>query len=279
MCTDVPDTSAASEHAADVQAQIADKQLAMQDKAFNYFKDRQAGVDAVANQVTQAQLDIAKQNADEGADLYNYNKTVFRPVEESLVSQAMRDSTPEYYEQYAQQAMTTAANANANAQAQSDRLLESMGVNPNSGAYATQQQGLQIRNAAGIAAAGNNARDQAQQQSWNERLAAAGLGRNLVTEGNASYGTATNANTAATNATDNANSQAASTLGTPTQYGSMAETAASNASNAYNNIYSTEVGAAASNSGGLMGALGTALGGWASSGFSFGGKPGSSSTF
>lgn len=265
MCTDVPDTSAASEHAADVQAQIADKQLAAQDRAFDYFKERQKGVDEVANKVTQAQLDIARQNAEQGADLYNYQKEVFRPLEESLVSQAMRDSTPAFYEQYAQKAMTTAASANSNAQAQSDRLLASMGVNPNSGAFAAQQRGLQIRNAAGIAAAGNNARDEAEQRSWNERAAAAGLGRNLVTQGTAAYGTATGANAGASAATNNANAQAAGALGTPTQYGSLAETAANNASNAYNDIYRTQV--AGGSGGGLMGALGTALGGWGSSGF------------
>lgn len=268
MCSpSIPDTSAATEAAAAMNTQVANRQLDMQQQAYDYFKNRQDTlVDPLATQVTQAQLDIAKQNADQGADLYNYNKQVFRPVEESLVSQAMRDSTPQYYEQYAQQAMTTAANANANAQAQTDRMLQGMGVNPASGAYAATQRGLQIRNAAAIAGAGNDAYDKAQAQSWNERAAAAGLGRGLVTQGTNAFSAATGANAGATSATNGANAQAAGTLGTATQYAGLGVQATKNASDAYNDIYRTQANASSQDSG-LMGALGTAVGGWGSSGF------------
>lgn len=269
MCSpDIPDTSAAQMEAIESQERIANRQFDMQQEAYNYFRDRQQNVDRVAEEVTRRQLAMAEETQGQGRDLYNYQKEVFRPVEQSLVAQAMRDSTPEYYEKFAQEAMTRQAGANANAQAQMERTMASMGVNPNSGAFQAQQRGLQLSNAAGMGAVANQARDRAENLAWARKAEVAGLGKGLVGAGNASYGLASGANQSAADATNAANTQAGNTLGTPTQYGQLAVQGSANAANSYNDIYRTQVGAAGQGGGNqLLGLAGTALGYWASTGF------------
>lgn len=262
MCSpDIPDTSAEHREAIASNERISNRQFELQEEALNYFRDRQGRVDQVTEQVTDRQLRLAEETAAQGRDLYDYQKEVFRPVEQSLVAEAMRESTPEYYEQYAQQAVAQQAQANANAQAQTEQSLASMGVNPNSGAYASGMRGLQLANAAGLGAVANESRDRAEALGWARRAEAAGLGKGLVGAGNASYGLATGANTAASNATNQASQTAGSTMGNPAQYGQLGLQAAGNAVNAYGDIYRAQASAAGSGGGSaLTGALGTALG-------------------
>lgn len=270
MCSpDIPDTSAEHQAAIESQERLANRQFDLQQEALDYFRQRQAGVDATTEEVVRRQMELAEETAAQGRDIYNYQKDVFRPVEQSLVAQAMRESTPEYYEQFAQEAVAAQAGANANAQAQAERTLASMGVNPNSGAYASAQRGLQLQNAAGLGAVANQSRDRAESLAWARKAEVAGLGKGLVGAGNASYGLATGANTAAGNASNQATQTAGSTMGTPTQYGQLGMQGMGNAVNAYGDIYRAQTGAAAGGSGldGLWGAAGTALGYWASTGF------------
>lgn len=269
MCSpDIPDTSAAQNNAIAMNERIADRSLDMQDEAMDYFKERQVGLDATAKQVTDRQLAMAEETTAQGRDLYNYQKNVFRPVEESMVAQAMKESTPEFYEQFAQQAVTAQASANQNAQAQMERNLASMGVNPNSGAYADAQRQTTLENAAGLGAVANQSRTQAENLSWARKADVAGLGKGLVGAGNASYGLASGANTSALAGANQTTQTAGSTLGTGTQYGALAQQAAQGAGTLANNIYATQAQAANSGGGsGLMSIAGSALGAWASTGF------------
>lgn len=268
MCApDIPDTSA--EQMASIQAseRISQQQLDLQRESLDYFKGRQANVDKVTEEVARRNLAIAEEAAAQGTDIYNYQKEVFRPVEQSLVADAMRESTPEFYEQYAQQSVAAQAQGNANAQAQASRALAGMGVNPNSGAYASGMRGLQLANAAGLGAVANDSRDRAEALGWAKRAEVAGLGKGLVGAGNASYGIATGANSSVANAANQASQTAGNTMGTPTQYGQLGLTAAGNAMQGYNDIYRAQAGAAGGGGSALTGALGTALGYWASTGF------------
>lgn len=268
MCKpDIPDTSAEHQAAIESQERIANRQFDLQNEALTYFKERQAGVDKVAEEVTRRQLGLAEETAAQGRDIFNYQKEVFRPVEQSLVSQAMRESTPEYYERYAQEAMAKQAMASANAQGQTERAMASMGVNPNSGAYASAQRGLQLQNAAGMGAVANTSRDRAEALGWARRAEAAGLGKGLVGAGNASYGLATGANTAASNATNQATQTAGNTLGTPTQWGGLAQQGAAGVTQAYGDIYRTGLNYAAQTdmTGELFSAAGTAAAAYFSS--------------
>lgn len=270
MCTstpDIPDTSAAQMAAIAAQTATSDKQLGLQADLIDYYKQRQTQTDAQAAQVADRQMQIAQTASDQGTDIFNYQKQVFRPVEESMVSQAMAESTPAYYEQFARDAIAKQATANANAQGQTERNLTSLGVNPNSGAFVSAQRGLQLANAAGLGQVANTARTQAEALSWAHKADVAGIGKGLVGAGNGSYGVATSADNAATGARSAADSTAVNSLGNPVQYGQLGITAGGNATQAYNDIYRTQVQAATTpqQSSGLAGALGAAAGTWAGS--------------
>lgn len=269
MCSpDIPDTSAQQMEAIQSQERIANRQYELQQEALDYFRNRQDGLDALTTDVTNRQLSMAEETSAQGRDLYEYQKRVFRPVEESLVSQAMAESTPAYYEKYAQQAAAQQAAANANAQGQMERTMASMGVNPNSGAYQANQRNLQLQNAAGMGATMNNARDRAESLSWAHRAEAAGLGKGLVGAGNASYGLAQQSNASALSGANQTAQTAGNNLGTSTQYGQLATQGAANAANSYNSIYQAQAQAAGGGgSNPLLGVAGAALGAWASTGF------------
>lgn len=236
------------------------RMLDQSDRQFDYFMGRQEGIDRTAEEVARRQLEMAEETQAQGRDLYEYQKEVFRPVEQTLVSQAMRDSTPEFYEKYAQEAMARQAQANQNAMGQMERSLASMGVNPNSGAYQSQMRGLQIQNAALMGASANDAYDRAEALGWARRADVAGLGKGLVGAGNASYGIASGANNAATGAMNAANAQAAGALGTPTQYGQLGMQGMSNVMNTYADIYKTGLQMQAAENNSMWGALGSAAG-------------------
>lgn len=270
MCSpDIPDTSAAQMEAIEAQERMAERQFGLQEQAMDYFRERTDRDDAVTQEVVRRQMALAEETAEQGRDIYEYQRDVFRPVEQSLVAQAMRESTPEYYERYAQEAMTRQAAAQANAQGQMERNLASMGINPNSGAFAAQQRGLQLGNAAMMGAVANESRDRAESLGWARQADVAGLGKGLVGAGNASYGLATGANTSAAGTAGQATQTAGQVLGTGSQYGQLGMQGMGNTVNAYNDIYRTQVGAAQGGSGmdALWGAVGTGLGYWASTGF------------
>lgn len=275
MCSSspsMPDPNPGMIFQAQVQSQIGNRYLSMQDQLMDYYKQRQQYVDKISTDVINQQMDLAQQTADQGTDLYNYQKDVFRPVEQSLVADAMRTSTPAAYEKYAQEAVAQVAAANANASGQAQRALTSMGVNPNSGAFAAGQRGIQLSNAAALGSTANAARDQAENLGWARRADVAGLGKGLVGAGNASYGLTQSGLNSASGAANQASQTAGTTIGTPAQFGALGVQAHANSANTYADIYKTQMqGYAASlNSGGGIGdmfgsALGTGLGMFAAS--------------
>lgn len=277
MCSsapDIPDTSPALLAQVSSNERIADQQLGLQSDLLNYYKARQSTLDAQTADILQRQQAIAEQTAAQGQDIFDYQKQVFRPVEESMAEQAMRDSTPQAYEKYAQQAVAAQASANANAQGQASRVLTGMGVNPNSGSFASMERGIQLSNAAGLGAVANNSRDQAENLAWARKADVAGIGKGLVGAGNGAYQIATGANSAMTGALNQASQTAGATMGAPTSYGALGVQSSGQATNALTDIYKSQVqGAIAGSNGGgsspLASALGTGLGYWASTGFKF----------
>jgi hypothetical protein len=268
MCApDVPDPGPEQLEAVKMQKEIAEKQLALQDRMFTYFQDRQGPLDEMQQRTSESQLALAAEAEREGRDIFEYQKAVFRPAEMSLVSEAMRDSTPEHYAKYAAEAATRIGAQQEVAQGTFNRNARSLGINPNSGAYMAGQRGLQLEQAGQRAAGMNEARDRAEALSFARRADVAGIGKGLVGAGNASYGLAIQGTSSALTGANDTTRTAAATLGTPAQYGGAATQAGLNMGNLANDIYRTQVGAASGGNDALFGALGTAFGGWASSGF------------
>lgn len=263
---DIPDTSPTQQLAIASQERIAEKQLGQQDRMFDYFRSRQDRLDPLEESITRRQMGIAEDTASQGRDLFNYQQRVFRPVEESLVAQSMAESTPSFYERYAQEAAARIATGQATAEAGFERDMSGMGVNPNSGAYAAGRRGLQLSDAAQRGAGMNEARDRAEALGWARRADIAGLGKGLVGAGNASYGLAIQGNSSALTGANETTRTAASTLGTPMQYGQMGMQASMNAGTLSNDIYRTQAQIAATPDPAMQ-AAGQAVGMWAGGGF------------
>jgi hypothetical protein len=250
MCApDIPDTSAAQNAATAAQLQLGERQADMQDRLIDYYTDRQDRVDGVNNRVIESQLETMDQTRIQAEDQYNYYRDTFRPVEQSLVAQAMRDSTPETYDRLAGQAAARTGAAFANTLQQAEDYNASMGVAPNSGRAASGMRQAQQSAAAMTGASYNDAYTRAEGQSWSRRADAAALGRGVPSNSNASYGTSVNAGSAASNNAVNANTVSAQGLGSAATYGGQAVNAFGNVGSQQASIYGTQVQAASQPSG------------------------------
>lgn len=189
---------AASNKATETGAALGRDQLAENKRQFE--------VNMAANQpVLDAQIALMKSAKEQGDEYYSYQKNTFRPIEQSLADEASSgqsryDTNADVraaIERNASRAAGDVATANANSTEQMNRQLESMGVNPNSGKFAAMRTGVNLNNAATMAAAETNARDQGVANDWNKRMEVTNLGRNLPGATTNSYQVATGAGNSA----------------------------------------------------------------------------------
>ena len=176
----------ASAEAARIQAGLGREQLAFAREQY----DRMAPVlEGIANNQIAAQNEQMAQ----ARDYYNYQQNTFRPLERSIVADAQRFNTDAYRNEVASQAAADTGRAFGVAQAANTRAMRSMGINPNSGAYAGMNNASTLQLAAQRANAMTGSRRQAEQMGYARQLDAAGLGRGLAGASAAAYGGATNA--------------------------------------------------------------------------------------
>lgn len=266
----IPDPTPAMMEQIRSTERIRMRAMDISERMLDYNQERQTRLDQLNEEVQRRQLGMAEELHREALDIFDYQKRVFRPIEESLAAEAMRESTPVYYEQYAQEAMARQASAFQNAQDQVTRQMQAMGINPSSGSYQANQRQLQLANAAGMGAVANEARDRAKALSWAKRADVAGLGQGLAGAGLGAYQVAIGANQSVIDSATKVDEQATRALGTPMDYERMALQAAQSGLQAHADIYRTQMQgaiAAASHNDGLFGALGTGLGLWAGGGF------------
>ena len=180
----------ASAEAARIQAGLGREQLAFAREQY----DRMAPVlEGIANNQIAAQNEQMAQ----ARDYYNYQQNTFRPLERSIVADAQRFNTDAYRNEVASQAAADTGRAFGVAQAANTRAMRSMGINPNSGAYAGMNNASTLQLAAQRANAMTGSRRQAEQMGYARQLDAAGLGRGLAGASAAAYGGATGAGSAA----------------------------------------------------------------------------------
>lgn len=180
----------ASKEAAQIMAGLGREQLDFARQQYNDAKP-------LFQQIVGSQIAAQNETMRQARDYYDYQVNTYRPLEQGLVRDAQQFDTDAYREQLATKAAADAGRAFSGTQAATQRAMASMGVNPNSGRFAS----LQNQNALGLAAqqanAMTNTRQQAEQVGYARKLDAAGLGRNLAGASNAAYGMALNAGNAA----------------------------------------------------------------------------------
>lgn len=249
MCVD-SDTSGAAAAAASNE-RIANRQLDLQEELIPWYKDRQAKLDDLTSEATTAQLGIMRQQSEQSDDYFNYAKETFRPVEQSLVAEAMRESTPEAYARFAAESAARVGSSFRNVMGAAERNMRSMGVNPAGRSGVNRAAMMDVAAASG--AEFNRAFTAAKDRGFQMRMATTNLGRNLPQASTAAAAAGSGAGSAATGAANDANRTAGSTIGSPVQYGQLGASYMGNAVSGWNTV-------AANGGGGLDPGLGALIG-------------------
>ncbi|OWY39389.1 hypothetical protein CEK28_08705 [Xenophilus sp. AP218F] len=183
--------------AAMMNAQLGKDWLQFSREQFNIGNQRQAAIDALGNQVTQAQLDAMRANNQRGREADEFYKSTFQPMEKRMAEEAANYDSAEKQSQAAGEATAEASAQLALRKAAKDRAMTRMGVAPTSGRYQTASNSDAIDEALGTAAAANGARDKVRTMGVMLRKDAASFGRNMPGTAAASYGVGLNAGNSA----------------------------------------------------------------------------------
>ncbi len=182
--------ASASDHAADVMKNLGQQQI-------NLAKQQYADNKPILQGIANSQQKIMGNEADMGAAENQLQKDSIIPLEKSVVDQANNFNTTDYQEQQARNAAANYGAAASNNQAALARQMAAMGVNPNSGQFKALANQNAITNAAGEANAMTEARNNAVQMGFANKLAAAGLGTGNSGAANGAYSVANGAGNSA----------------------------------------------------------------------------------
>jgi hypothetical protein len=182
--------AAAASNVADSADYAADLSYKLGNDQLNFEKEQYTANKSLSDRVVNSQIDMMGANEKRASDYSNYEINTFRPLEQGLVRDAERFNTAAYQEQQASKAAADVGKAHTNAQGANQRAMMAMGINPNSGKFASMQNQSALDIAAQKASAMTNSRLQAEQIGYARKLDAAGLGRNLSGNSTAAYGLA-----------------------------------------------------------------------------------------
>lgn len=176
--------------AAVMEAQISNDWLNFSKEQFKVASERQVGIDALTQRVTDQQLatqDRANQWAAEDRDRY---KSVFQPLEDEYIKLASNWDSNERLQTVAAEAKADVMRASDQQRLTNNRQMSAMGVNPLSGRFAGQTRANDLQTALGSAGAQNTARSQARLQAMDMRANALNIGKGLPAQamGGASLG-------------------------------------------------------------------------------------------
>jgi hypothetical protein len=164
-----------------------------------FSRQQYAELAPIIQGIAKSQQQAQEEQMGQARDYYDYMRSTYRPVERGLAAEAQKFDTEAYREQLASKAAADVGKAFTQTQAAQQRAMGAMGINPNSGRFASMQGQANLGLAAQRAAAMTGTRQQAQQMGYARKLDVAGLGRGLAGASTAAYGSATNAGSAAAN--------------------------------------------------------------------------------
>lgn len=185
--------------AAKMQAAIAAEWLDFSREQFAIGNERQKGIDALTQRVTEQQLatqDRANQWAQEDRDRY---KTVFQPMEDQYVKDANNWDDWARRENMAAEAKADVLINASQQRGATQRSMAAMGVNPNSGRFAGVDRAAEQQTGLAAAGAQNTARNQVRAQGMAMRADALNIGKGLPSQAAGAAGLGLTAGSSALN--------------------------------------------------------------------------------
>lgn len=254
-------------YAALLQAQTGEKWLAFAEEQFAVGNERQKGIDALTNQVTQAQLDTMNQSNSWAKEDRGRYKSVFQPMEDKFIDEANNwDSAARQDKMAAEAKADVLASADQQRQA-STRQLSAMGINPASGRFAGVNRAGETATALNAAGAQNQARNTVRTQGMALRADAINMGKGMASQASGAAGLGLNAGNSATGNAANANNQWRANQGVMTQGYQGAMQGYAGQASTLNSLYGNQLQGwnaqqqlNSANAAGLMSGIGTMAG-------------------
>ena len=138
--------------------------------------------------LAEQQRESAAAQTKQAQELYQHWQDTTKPIEERLAREAQAFDTEDTRRQLAAQASAEVARSSASQRAQNERMMASMGVNPNSGRFQGLGRASALQEAAMRAGSMTKARQQARAEAQQRLYNAAALGRGLPGQSVAAYG-------------------------------------------------------------------------------------------
>lgn len=197
----------ANKRALNVTASATDQDRLLARETLDYYKGRdaqsaalQAQANAIAGRVANSQVKLMDQQRQISGEYHTRNKSVFWPLEDSIVKNANEYDTPARREAEAGKAVADVGLQIDGERQAMVRNQQRMGVNPSSGNSLAMNNQMSLAAASAKGAAATGARDKIETQGFARKMDAASLGRGLASAQATAASTATSAGNSAVNA-------------------------------------------------------------------------------
>lgn len=199
--------SKASKNVQQTSEASADQDRILARETLDYYKGRDAQsaalqrqANAIAGKVANSQVALMDQQRKISGEYHTRNKTVFWPLEDSIVKNANEYDTPARREAEAGKAVADVGLQIDGERQAMVRNQQRMGVNPSSGNSLAMNNQMSLAAASAKGAAATGARDKIETQGFARKMDAASLGRGLASAQATAASTATQAGNGAVNA-------------------------------------------------------------------------------
>lgn len=168
--------------AAQQTAQLGQDWLAFAKDQTAIANQRQTGIDALTEKVTNAQLDSMNQANQWAAEDRARYKSVFQPLQDNFIEKANSWDSAANQAKVAAEAKADALNNSSAANAANARQMAARGINPASGSWAGIDRAQATQTALGAAGAENNARSTLRTQAMGLQGDALNIGNGLPSQ-------------------------------------------------------------------------------------------------
>lgn len=187
------------------EAETGEDWLEFAKQQFDVGNERQNKMDALTNQVTEAQLQSMNDSNARATEQWDRYKNVYQPVEDEYVKEATNWGSADRENQQAAEAKQDVLTNAASQKQQQQRSMASMGVNPTSGRYAGVDNASSLSTALAAAGAQNTARNQTRTQALALKEGVANMGKGATANSAQQLGLGLNAGNSAVGNTSTAN--------------------------------------------------------------------------